>query len=382
MAPLAAIFDTLALLSVAQHIEIIATALLLIVGSAAWRVWRGDGGMRAMRSAAQGLALLLGVYAAGTLVPRPMAALRVDDPDMLIVDFHSHTSHSHDGRKSFDAEANRAWHIAAGFDAGYITDHDRFAAAAAAMQSNPARAGDGYVSLSGVETRYRRQAVVLLGIDSVEFAAVKGAYLDSVRSQAAVESAPPLPVMIQTIPANLSRVPVADSLGRPGVIALEASDGAPRGIAQGVRDSLLIRTIADSLNLALVAASNNHGWGSTAVSWSVVTLPGWRAMSPDELDRGIQRAIRNRGDAPVIIVERNVAEPASSTLVHAAMLPLVAWHMLTGLSAAERVSWLAWAWLIAGLSIIVRRRRLALERAGAPNAEIHSLEIPATELVP
>ena len=49
-----------------------------------------------------------------------MARLRVGDPDVLVVDFHSHTEASHDGRRGFTDADDRAWHHDAGFDAREI----------------------------------------------------------------------------------------------------------------------------------------------------------------------------------------------------------------------------------------------------------------------
>src|SRR5581483_1362006 len=61
----------------------------------------------------------------GVLVPRPMGRLVTDLPDTLLIDFHSHTSFSHDGRPSFTPDHNRQWHRLQGYDASFITDHNR-----------------------------------------------------------------------------------------------------------------------------------------------------------------------------------------------------------------------------------------------------------------
>ncbi len=112
LAPLCDLFDQLSLLSKDQHIAFLAT---LLVGFIAWRLarrrrrargWLGRTGAE-LRVALAALAGVVAFYAVGVLVPRPMAALRLERSDELAVDFHSHTEASHDGRPGFTAEWNR-----------------------------------------------------------------------------------------------------------------------------------------------------------------------------------------------------------------------------------------------------------------------------------
>ena len=55
----------------------------------------------AMRRALIGIGLFMVYVAWAILVPRPMGRLMAQDPDILLIDFHSHTQYSHDGRPSF-----------------------------------------------------------------------------------------------------------------------------------------------------------------------------------------------------------------------------------------------------------------------------------------
>ncbi len=68
-------------------------------------------------SGTKGLTLVLFLVFLGwaALIPRPMARLVSSDRSDLLIDFHSHTSYSHDGRKSFTPAANRRWHERQGF---------------------------------------------------------------------------------------------------------------------------------------------------------------------------------------------------------------------------------------------------------------------------
>ena len=133
LAPFLGIMDYLTVLTVPQHV-VTFTGIFLAYG--AWRLAR----RRSSRSLTGRLAMEVGVlaafvvglaafYAAGVLAYRPMARLVVDDPDVVAVDFHSHTRASHDGRWDFTEERNRAWHRGAGIQVAFIADHDSVSAA-------------------------------------------------------------------------------------------------------------------------------------------------------------------------------------------------------------------------------------------------------------
>ena len=356
LAPACDVLDALTLLSVPQNLALIVSLVVIYV---LWRIARWSAGrrsgsrpvlravLRELRLALRALGVLVAVYGIGIVAPRPMAALRVSDPDAVIVDVHSHTNFSHDGRADFSPRVNRAWHQAAGFDVAYITDHRSFDGAAEAMGLNPRVSGDSIVMLSGLEFVMHNSHLIALGITAPD---ERWLYVD--RRKAHPDWPPPIrppPVLIQTIPENLDNLPPPDSTGTPGVLAIELSDGAPRGIAQAQRDRARILHLSDSLHLALVAASNNHGWGRTAVAWGVLRIPGWRALTPDSLDNAIQQRIRTARRQAVQVIERRSPSADRSRVALAATLPAVAWNLFVTLSPMERVSWIVWAWIIAVL---------------------------------
>lgn len=368
IAPLCDVLDALALLSVRQTIALLLSLAGLYAG---WRIvrWRRGGGrwrgaVRELWLGVSALGVVIAVYAIGIFVPRPMAALVMPDPDAVTVDVHSHTNFSHDGRSDFDVRANRAWHRGAGFDVAYITDHRSFAGAAQAMALNPRRAGDGLVVLSGLEFIDHHSTLNHNHLNALGVTARDSAWIRVRAATGRPPSDPSVararaPVLIQTIPENLSQVPRPDASGRGGVLAIELSDGAPRGIGQGQRDRALILRIADSLDLAVVAGSNNHGWGRTAVAWSVLRIPGWRSLTPEALGQAIEDRIRTKRRRAVQVIERRSPDPGRSRLALAATLPAVVWNLLVTLSPAQRVSWILWAWLLAAAGMVrtARRRR-------------------------
>lgn len=366
LAPVCNVMDALTLLSVSQTLALIASLALLYV---AWRCarrsrWQGARAMRAGREllfAMAALGVLVGVYALAVLAPRPMAAIALDDPDLLAVDFHSHTNASHDGRAGFTAQENREWHRAAGFDVAYITDHKSYAGALQAARTNPVHAGEGVVLLSGLEFVREHNHLNALGVTATNFMRPP-VWHWAATDNAASAPATPGPVLIQTVPDHLELVPTPDAEGRGGVLGIELSDGSPRGIEQLHRDRARILRIADSLDLAVVAGSDNHGWGHTAVAWSVLRIPGWRALSPAALGKAIEYTIRTERRHAGRVIGRRSPDPGRSAVVLAATLPAVAVNILVTLSPGERLSWLLWSW---GLAAMVLARAGRRDRARA-----------------
>jgi hypothetical protein len=364
--------DTLSLLTVAQHVAVLLTA---IVAYAAWRIWHrrrkrpiatlGEGSrlrrpvLREVAFAAALLLALVTVYAVGAVVPRPMAALNLRDLDVVVVDVHSHTKYSHDGRPGWEADDVREWHASSGYNAAYITDHRNYRGAEEGVAANPSVAGQGTVLLSGLEVVFGGERVNVLSAGRVYRGLTTDNLWDIDTTSLALASMITRrePVIIQTIPARLDRMKPARGPLTPGVRAIEIVDGAPRGLSQTRGQRRRIVQLADSLNLALVAGSNNHGWGRTAPGWTLLRIPAWRSMTPDQLATTIEQAIREAGRQATRVVERRVAEANGNPLLMALTVPAVAWRMGTTLSTDQRVMWLVWAWGLVAVGFAMRRLR-------------------------
>jgi predicted metal-dependent phosphoesterase TrpH len=365
LAPFSNILDLLTLLSVRQHVALLLT---LVLGYGLWFWRRGrilpasvPPARRAARIASRlGLALLalLSVYAIGVLLPRPKAALEVG-PELLAVDFHSHTKYSHDGRPDWTPEDVRAWHRDAGFGAAYITDHRTFEGARDGWANNPPIAGQGVSLLPGIEVVWLGEHVNVLDADRM----YRGIFTPTLRDidEDALKLASAIPgnepVIIETLPGDLSRMIPASGPGTAGVRAVELIDGAPKGLGQTRRERRRIIALADSLDLALVAGSNHHGWGHTASGWTLMHLPGWRAVTPERLGLAITTVLRRGGRGATKVAERHVADTETGIALPFTA-PLVLWGMMRTLSTDERVLWIVWA-LALFLAVRVRRARVA-----------------------
>ncbi len=361
MAPVSNSLDMLTLLSLHQHIALLAT---VIVCYAVWWWVAGRAmlaavspGRRALREAAQigvGSVVLLAIYAGAMIMPRPMAALEAGT-DIIVADFHAHTRFSHDGRPDWTPEDVRAWHRNAGFDVAYISDHRTFEGARDAWANNPTPAGSGTELLPAIEVVWRGEHVNVLDADRM----YRGLLTETLRDvdDGALKLASSLPgsepVLIETLPGDLSKVVAAAGPGTAGVRAIEVIDGAPKGLGQTRRERARIVHLADSTNLALVAGSDHHGWGRTAAGWTLIYLPQWRTASPEQLSSAITKIIRGGGRASTRVVERYVADTESGVALPFTV-PLVAWGMLRSLSGDERIVWMAW---IVAIYLLWRLRR-------------------------
>jgi hypothetical protein len=361
LAPLSDLFDEISLLSVRQHVALGVTILVAYVGVRWWRrrrdprppVWAEFGGGATLA------ALVFALYAGVTRAPRPMASLVVDSAEQVVVDFHSHTNASHDARRDFTLARNRDWHRDAGFDVAFVTDHVQPDADAHRSPRTVGASGLP-VLLFGAERACHGAHLLLLG------AGARGAAPDC--GDAAEpeldwwEEAPGpsiAPVTILTLPeGRLARS------ARGGVQGMELVDAAPRGLAQLDRDRAAILRAAERDRLVLLAGSNNHGWGRTAAAWSVMTIAGWRSMTPVALESAILGRLVTRSPDAVEVVERRRVAAGESALMLGLTVPALATNTLLTMSPAERVSWLVWMWAVFAVPWLVRQARRLLSLVG------------------
>lgn len=361
LAPASNILDALTMLSPAQYWATFALCALLFVGGEIVgdvRQARCFSLRKASRTCVRCIGGTVAIVGIMLLLARPMASLRVSDPDLIVVDFHSHTSASHDGRVGFDAERNREWHRAAGFNAVYITDHQTFEGALEGAKLNPATAGDGTTILPGVELRDGPEHPILIGVDPKSTRIISPDWREA---RVKADGGPVPPILILSVPGDLDRVPADEYTGEVKLAAIEGADGSPRGIAQTTSDGKRIVALANRMGLALVSGSDNHGWARTAPAWSVLRIPGWRGLAPAELDIAIRRTIIAHVPGSIQVISRRMAQPVTGRIGNALGGGAVAALMFRTMNPRDRLSWLGWSWGLALFpSIGVRRRRRSL----------------------
>jgi hypothetical protein len=355
--PLSSSLDHLTLLTVAQHVAVMLWGIAIFVFIRTRRARRQ--GTSIKREGIASLVFLVGlfvVYAAATMMPRPMAQLTTSDGLVLVADFHAHTKYSHDGRAGWTDDDVRDGYRGAGFNVAYITDHRTFDGAERGIAGNSGLAGEGVMLLQGIEAFYKGEHVNILSAGRRFKGLVDATMKDVDEDALGLSSLLPAttPTLIETVPANLSKVAsIAATPGQAGVSAIEIVDGSPRGLSQTRRERARIVKLADSLNLALVTGSDNHGWGRAAPGWTMLKVPGWRGMSTDSISRRVEEILHRGRREATRPVERVVANGTNPVAIAFAG-PLVVWRMFTTLSADERVAWIIWIWLIV---IVVRGAR-------------------------
>ena len=73
-------------------------------------------------------------------------------------------------------------------------------------------------------------------------------------------------------------------------------------------------------------------------------------LTAEALEARIEDLLQEEGFRAARVVERYVPNPDGTKLGLAATVPAVAWHVLRTLTAAERLSCLAWAW---GVGLVI-----------------------------
>jgi hypothetical protein len=357
IAPASNVLDTLTLLSPAQYWASFSWCALLFLALFARRRAQSHDRIT-LAAASRALIAFLGgavaIVGITLVVWRPMAALQLADPDLLAIDFHSHTSASHDGRSGFDAERNREWHASSGFDAVYITDHSTFDGVLEGRLRNPVIAGGGTTLLPGVELRDGNEHPILIGVDPTRMRITSPEWKKAAVTADGVSTPA---ILLLSMPGDVLRIPLNETTGPVRLAGIEISDGCPRGMAQAARDRDAIVALASKLHFALVSASNNHGWGRTAPAWSVMRIRGWREMTPVQLDVAIRHTIIERGPDAIDVVARRTTPPAGGTVGLALSGFTISLMTLRTMDSGERISWLAWSWGLCLISLSRARDR-------------------------
>ncbi len=345
LAPLFALWDGVALLSIAR-IEGFLQGLA--VAYVAWRVLRRIVRRRRVASAAwrEAAVLALAVVAlaafvlGGALWHRPMARLAGVPDSLVAVDFHTHTAYSRDVRGTlvswYGLEANRRWHAAAGYDVAFVTDHNR------RTLEEPSLSPDGGPALCpGTEIGAWRAHVVVLGRDAPDDRPHHKRDFDGLVRLLGESRARGAPAILSIPEYERNHRDRLGELLLAGAAGLEISNGSPKANAlAGARRDTVIE-LARAHDATIVGVSDHHGWGATAMSWSLVPRPPTAAGA--ELCDAIVARVRNAGFDAAQAVERHRVEPGSAwpmLLTPAAVL----WEGWRAATWPLALAWLAWIW--------------------------------------
>ncbi|HEU5304405.1 MAG TPA: hypothetical protein VFU40_07155 [Gemmatimonadales bacterium] len=297
------------------------------------------------------LILFLGFLAAGALWHRPMLSLAGTAGDDLVVDFHSHTSASHDVRdtwmRGFDREANRRWHARAGFDAAFITDHNvvsRGSEVGSPVVGETGREESATVLCPGIEISAWRAHIVLLGdtlpVDRRRYNDSLAGLLTLLHTSDSAYGAYSVASLPEYRRNHWNRL---DELVRAGLDGFEIVNASPKAneITRAERDSVV--ALARAYNRFVVGVSDSHGWGATSMVWNLVQGPGGTA--PENPCETVLHQLR-RGFPAVRIVERHRLRPDAWWPLWLTPVGVV-WESWRSIGWALATSWLLWIWVVA-----------------------------------
>lgn len=352
-APLSSFADMLTYASARQDKVLVAYLLLGF-----WIPWAFLGPRSWKRAGACYALYLCGVLAFlawAVLLPRPCARLRLPDPDLLALDFHSHTSRSWDGRRSFGPEANMEWHRRSGYDAAFITDHNAMDASLRAQElSRRGWRPGGFRSLAGEELSLQDTHVAMLGnrsrIDNAAYDASLPGVFRLLREAAPRHGG----LAVMSLPEYWLRHPSSrwEQFAAHGAAGFEIVNAAPKSLDFPERLRREIVALCRRRNLFLAGASDSHGWGSAAYVWNILRIEGHASLDPDRLQRAVLDHLREKGFGAVRVVTRVKHEPSPFPWV---LLDPAAglWTMARTFTGVQTLSCLAWIW---GLFLIIRVR--------------------------
>ncbi len=325
LAPLSDALDALTFLSLerARWFLVFWAGVLVLWGL----LHRGSLAQRLGRATLAPAALILLGLAAAVL-PRPVPQLVAADSAVTVIDYHAHTSASHDGRRGWTAENLAAWHAAQGFAASYVTDHN--------VVFTRHVEGTAIPLLPGVEWSVYQQHVVALGdtvpIDRAPYDRDTPGMLTLFKAlhRAGAIGIASLPEYWRHHWDDL------DAFVTAGVDGFEITNCAPQALGFPAPARRRVLALAAEHNLLVVGAGDNHGWGKVTCLWNLSSpsAHGYRS---------------NR------VIARSVALAQGDWQAWTAPYTQP-WLMLQSLSWSERSSWITWIVVILIYRSVPRRQ--------------------------
>ncbi|MDF3053065.1 MAG: hypothetical protein K0S19_1170, partial [Geminicoccaceae bacterium] len=315
LAPLFTLWDGVSMLSMRRLTGFLIGLVVLyllwrVVGAIRRRAGRRPIGYWILREAGvlvASVALLLGFIVIGLLWHRPMLSLGGTHPDDAVVDFHSHTTVSHDVRdtwmRGFDLEANRRWHARAGFDAALVTDHNVVSELLAVSRQSPdggRGSSPATILCPGIELSLWRAHIVLLGatgpVDRGPYQSHEGLLALLGRSDS-VYGALSLASLPEYRRNHWDRL---DQLAAAGLDGFEIVNASPKANELAPPEVGRVIDVARRHNRFVAGVSDSHGWGATSMVWNLVRTGG---SSPDPCSAVLSRL--RTGFTAVRVIERH-----------------------------------------------------------------------------
>jgi hypothetical protein len=355
-APVFQLADRITMLSIKQML------ILLIYINALWVVFRAAalfGKAATYRDIPAEVVRFIGINAFVLLcvslsifVPRPLPTLVKKDPDVIVLDFHTHTEHSWDGRPGATLSNQIHRRRSGGFDAFFVTDHrNRYFALEEAAVSATKAGGITPIPLRGEEISWSAFNLMVLGPDMED---PKGfnPNLNKAQKLLLKNKGNPETLVFATVDVDWWKHPEAlDPLVMAGLNGIELAKGSPRGLELTTEDRERMVLYARKNNLIITGASDNHGFGYTDYVWNLLRLPGWRSMDPAKLEGAVLQKMRRLEPGVLTIVTRIKAETTRNAFLMGIDPVRQVWEMLRSLPGIQAAVFVIYAWIPFVLSL-------------------------------
>lgn len=354
-APFLQAADHFTILSLNQHLALLSSWNLLWL-LFRWFVLRGNlpdrRGWILEAGKWAGVNLAFAILAlAAILIPRPMARLQLSGPDSLAVDFHSHSSHSWDARKSFTPHENLLWHARAGFHAAFITDHNvvRGTEEGRALflgKKSPL----GIASLRGEEVSLHQSHWAVIGNKNLIVNSEYDKGILGVRAFLKNFGKSKEMVVVASLPEywfhywNGGDLTWKD-LAAWGAHGFEIVNSAPQALDFPPDFRRQVIDFCREKNLVATGITDSHGWGRTAYVWNVLEIPGWRKIRSEDLEEAVIGVLKRERFNSARVLVRVKAEPGPGR-VRAALDPLrQAWTAARAMPLSHATVSFLWLWI-------------------------------------
>lgn len=280
------------------------------------------------------------------LVSRPLPSIDINDPDIIVLDFHTHTHHSWDGRPSASLLNQIQRRRSGGFDAFFITDHNNRYSALETEIMTAVEAGNlKPIPFVGEEISSKPFHLMVYGPDVSNIANNP----DHKKAQDVLfrNRDNPETLVTATTDADWWKQPEEslDPYVLAGLNGFELAKASPKGLNLTVEDRKRMVSYALKNNLIITGASDNHGFGYTDYVWNLLRLPGWKSMNPGDLERAILQEVRQLGPGALTIVTRIKAEPTLNPFLMGIDPLRQIWEMLRSLPKAQAVIFVLYGWI-------------------------------------
>ena len=352
LAPLFTLWDGVSMLSMRRLTGFLIGLVVLyllwrVAGAIRRRAGRRPFGYWILREAGvlvASVALLLGFIVIGLLWHRPMLSLGGTHPDDAVVDFHSHTTVSHDVRdtwmRGFDLEANRRWHARAGFDAAFVTDHNVVSELLAVSRQSPdggRGSSPATILCPGIELSLWRAHIVLLGdrgpVDRSPYRSYDG-LLALLGKSDSVYGALSLASLPEYRRNHWDRL---DQLAAAGLDGFEIVNASPKANELARPEVGRVIDVARRHNRFVAGVSDSHGWGATSMVWNLVRTG---RSSPDPCSAVLSRL--RTGFTAVRVIERHRLRPDDWWPMWLTPIGVV-WETWRSMGWLLTAAWLLWA---------------------------------------